>query len=53
VLIKENVKNDRPDTVFPYSEEKNRSRPYVFLPDFVTTVSSPARIKTSPAARKQ
>ena len=47
-LISESAKNDKPGTARPYRLEKKRSSPYVFLPAFVTTVSSPASKYTSP-----
>jgi hypothetical protein len=53
VLTKENVKKDNPGTTFSYRDEKKRSMPCVILPDFVTTVSSPAIMKTSSDDRKQ
>src|SRR5215475_12597840 len=42
VLTNDNVKKARPGTGLPYRLEKNRSRPWVCLPAFVATTSSPA-----------
>ena len=41
-----------PGTTFPYREEKNRSHPYVCLPDFVPTTSSPPLKITSSGSNR-
>src|SRR5262249_22563039 len=41
-LTRESVKKARPGTGLPYKLAKNRSRPWVCLPAFVTMTSSPA-----------
>ena len=41
-LTRESVKKASPGTGLPYKLEKNRSRPWVCLPAFVTMTSSPA-----------
>ena len=47
VLTSDKVRKDSPGTGLPYRLEKNRSSPYVCLPAFVTTTSSPASRYTS------
>src|SRR6058998_1513571 len=47
VLIRDKVKKESPGTGLPYNDEKKRSNPYVFFPDFVTIHSSPAEMYLS------